>query len=113
MKAGYKTTEFWLVAAVILFCVLSASGVLTSSRISTATSRISDTAQAVPGLIAALQDIVDKFGTILVAAGVAWAYLRKRATQKEDAIEAEKNIKVAQFDAYKAKMQTVKKTECP
>lgn len=82
MKPGYKTTEFWIVVCIILFCLLLASGYLKPSHLTTATERIQQGADALPGLIGAVKALFDKYAELIIAAAVGYAYLKKRSNAK-------------------------------
>ena len=88
MKAGYKSAEVWLVGAVIIFAVMVAKGWLKPEHVDTATDNIKDTAAAIPTLIASVKELLGELGPLLVAAGGAWAVVKRRSSLKAMEIKA-------------------------
>lgn len=87
MKAGYKTTEFWIVAVVIGYALLLATGILKPSHISGAAQNIKEGTDAMPGLFDAFKNLLDKYGELAVMAGLAWTYVKKRSKEKIETIK--------------------------
>lgn len=82
MKAGYKTTEFWIVVAVIGYAFALATGFLKPGHISQAAQNIKDGTEAMPSLADAIKTLFEKYSEMAVMAGLAWAYLKKRSKEK-------------------------------
>jgi hypothetical protein len=82
MKAGYKTTEFWIVVVVIAYALTLATGILKPSHISGAAQNIKEGTDALPGLMDAFKNLLDKYGELAVMAGLAWTYIKKRSKEK-------------------------------
>jgi hypothetical protein len=85
MEPGYKTTEFWLVMAVVLIAFLTVTGVLTPERIASAASNT----EKVFGL---LQSILTGTGPLALLAGLVWAYIKRRTGLKEESIRARTRV---------------------
>jgi hypothetical protein len=84
MKNGIRTTEFWLVAGVMLFALLVAFGGLTPEKVQITTVKLRETTAALPELINALQTLAENLGPLLIAAGSVWAYLKRRTELKQE-----------------------------
>jgi len=89
MKSGFRSTEFWLVAALVLVVAFIATGKITTQDIQSATGRISDTSSAIPAFIDAVKSIVNQMGDVLIAAGLVWAYLKRRSSLKAQEMKKE------------------------
>jgi len=87
MKAGYKTTEFWIVAVVIAYAIFLATGILKPSHISGAAQNIKEGTDALPGLVDAFKNLLDKYGELAIMAGLAWTYIKKRSKEKIEVIK--------------------------
>lgn len=68
MKPGTKTSEFWIVAALALFAILSQTGILPESEAQNAETLLQDTAQ-----------IVAQWAAIAAA---VWKYIDSRTKVK-------------------------------
>ena len=90
MKPGLKSSEFLLIAAVVIFAALVAFGRIDSTDIEQAAARIQGTAETVPVLIEAVKSLADRFGGLAITAGLAWAYLRRRTALKQQEIKQAK-----------------------
>jgi len=88
LKDGKKSTEWWTVVGVILLAGAKALGIIPEDA--TDTSVIEGTQEAVPYLVDRLMSLAGNNASILIAAGVAWAYLKRRYGLKARVIAQEK-----------------------
>lgn len=80
LKPGKKSTEWWTVVGVILFAAAKAFNIIPQdATVETVTQQGS---QAIPILVNGILDIAKQNGSILIAAGIAWAYLKRRYSLK-------------------------------
>ena len=91
MKPGVKSTEFWLVAGVVGFAVLVASGRLDPDDIKQAATNVNRATEALPALIEAVKSLAERFGGLAISGGLAWAYLKRKSAQKYKELKAAKN----------------------
>ena len=76
LKPGKKSTEWWTVVGVIALAAAKALGIIPEDATEVT---VMDGAQgAVPYLIDRLMSLAGNNSSILIAAGIAWAYLKRR-----------------------------------
>ena len=75
LKAGGKSTEFWALVGVGLLAVGKMVGVVPPE---TQTPE-----EAIPALIDAVKHLAGENSQLLIMAGLAWAYIRRRSALKQ------------------------------
>jgi hypothetical protein len=93
LKSGKNSTEFWALIGLFVLVGLSVAGVLRPERIQQATVNVQETAGALPSLVNAVKDLAAQHGQILVYAGLAWAYIKRRSSLKAKELDKEGGTK--------------------
>ena len=93
LSPGKKSSEFLVVVGLFALVIASALGWLKPETVHKVTGNINETAGALPALIQAVKDLAQSHGDILVYAGVAWAYLKRRSALKGKELEKGGEVK--------------------
>lgn len=107
MKPGFKSTEFYVLIAIIAFAFLLATGILKPYQMQQAAEQVQEGANVLPSIANAIKAIVERCGELLIAAGLALAYIRRRASAKQEIIKTQ-----AAIELEKAKKKRIEIDDC-
>ena len=89
LKSGKSSTEWWTVVGVIVLAAAKMLGIIPEDA--SVETVAEQGKEAIPYVFDRLMDLADSNGTILLAAGVAWAYLKRRYSLKARQLAKEPN----------------------
>jgi len=85
LKSGKTSTEWITLAGVILFGAAKMFGIVPEDA--TTASVGAQATEALPALINGVMDLAKQNSSLLVMAGLAWAYLKRRTALKGKALK--------------------------
>ncbi|KXH69834.1 MAG: hypothetical protein AM326_01805 [Candidatus Thorarchaeota archaeon SMTZ-45] len=89
LKSGKSSTEWWTIVGVIALAAAKMLGIIPED--STVETVAEQGKEAIPYVFDRLMDIANGNASILIAAGIAWAYLKRRYSLKARQIAKEPN----------------------
>lgn len=85
LKSGKTSTEWITLGVVILLAAAKMFGIVPEDA--TAESVSAQATEAIPALINGVTKIAAENGSLLVMAGLAWAYMKRRSSLKAKALK--------------------------